>query len=218
MFSTTVGLEPNALKEQETELGKGLSRIELEICKRLYETTVRGYRENWGQGKWTEAIRWQLFVLGKAQGYVVYPEPIPFPDATTPPEVWAEQAKVDWLHEWLLDLVWLAAPQSNVFGDKSTPSHPQVFPWKGEGKFRLACECEWADIWWQLLEDFLKLTVVRSELKLFIYTNGEVKAGPEEKMEPARICREACPHHHDTRYLLIGIGKRKGFRIDAWTE
>jgi hypothetical protein len=61
-----------------------------------------------------------------------------------------------------------------------------------------------------VLEDFYKLTVVDSDLRLFIHSNQE---------NAVTLCKLVIPQSRGKRYLLIGFDppKKSEFRIDAFT-
>jgi len=70
---------------------------------------------------------------------------------------------------------------------------------------------------YEVLDDFLKLTVAIADLRLFIYTNALVTSG-HGKIHPVELCKRVSPLSRGFRYLAVGFpSSGKGlFQVDAW--
>ena len=103
---------------------------------------------------------------------------------------------------------WLSVVRCQKDGSKND------FDWRKTRGIKLACESEWSTAPDEILTDFFKLTFVRADIRLFIYTNRKLKTCEH----PTIICKRACPLSLGYRYLLIGVpdSNKHNFRIDSW--
>lgn len=108
--------------------------------------------------------------------------------------------------EWLFDVSWVETRDSAALPDA----------WQSAQRLKLACESEWSEDEEKILWDFMKLSWVQADLRLFIYTNH---MGRGRTTHPVALCKARCPPTENSRYLLIGFPKRAGetFRVDSWT-
>jgi len=197
MFSCKLGVLGDELATHAEELSTALFPIEHEISKKLYMICLQGYGSDasadWkSDGYWTQTTKKALSDMGTQRGYLVYPQ----------------EEKGGFHGQWLFDLVWVDARRDEA-------GH---FDYKETRGLKLACESEWKANEESILEDFIKLTFAFADLRLFIYTNIEVRVG-SQYMDPAALCKSACPISRGHRYLLIGFPPNdKGkYAIHGWT-
>ena len=168
-------------------LQDGLFPIEAEIVERLHTHAVD--LANSSPIEWTSMVKEQLGKLADQQGVLQFPNKLP--------GQWEKGG------EWLFDVTWVKAKR-NQDGE---------FDWRSCHWLALACESEWLTGEYCVLEDFLKLTLVVADLRLFVYTNSTV-----DGMHPVELCKRACPQSRGFRYLTIGFpGSESTCRVDAWT-
>ena len=110
--------------------------------------------------------------------------------------------------EWLLDIVWLDIPNFASIEERENQG------WLRTKGICMACECEWGSSQGEILADFLKLTFVIADIRLFVYTRDAAK----RNYDAVKWCEEACPPSRNSRYLLVGIPGTGEFRVDAWEK
>lgn len=197
MFTHNLSVTKNELNEATKKLiSDNLFPTEIEIVEALYNLTLEGYKSNrdniWDSNKhWTKRNRDELTRLGRDKGFLTFPELI----------------NKSYTGEWLFDFVWI---------DAKTDKSKNNFDWRNTRGIKLACESEWSTSVDEILTDFFKLTFVRADIRLFIYTNRKKM---DETQHPSYKCKQACPLSLGYRYLLIGVPDREknDFRIDSWT-
>ena len=148
-------------------------------------------------GEWTASIKNALADLANEKGVLQCPNQL--------------SGQWQFSTEWMLDVIWIAAKRN----DDGT------FDWRDNRGLVLACESEWLTGEYHVLEDFLKLTFVQAELRLFIYTNKPVESG----QHPVDVCRQASRLSGGFRYLTMGFPEsitaetktEFSTRVDAWT-
>lgn len=191
MFQLTADFKDEGLRQHAEQLRQHLFPIEYDIVDRLHQLGVKAYREKYSDSLWTKEVKLVMLRLGQDEGFLTYPRP----------------KETGFADEWMFDVVWLSA--------KSDSALPDGFDWRHTRAVKLACECEWGSTESQILEDFLKLTVVLAELRLFIYTNALVG---KDRIRPAELCKRACPLSRGFRYLALGFpnGPTGRLQLDAW--
>lgn len=122
---------------------------------------------------WTQAFKLSLRGVGHSHGFEVWGS---LPD---------DGNNSKFCNEWLCDLCWLRCDRGL---------------WQHLSGMALACEIEWKSDDESLLEDFLKLTVVDSEWRLFVFT-----ARPGKMAEQFKLLRGVCPGSRGNRYLTIAV-------------
>jgi hypothetical protein len=70
---------------------------------------------------------------------------------------------------WLFDLVWYVMRPSQCLVDEQR--YPEASAWARIAGLKLACESETDGKYHKVLEDFYKLAVVDSDLRLFVHSN-----------------------------------------------
>jgi len=201
MFTTQLSVESNDFEQARPDLERVLFPIEMRIVERLYALCPEGYAadraHDWeSTAYWTRRVKETLKEVGEAEDLLVFPTLVRQ----------GEEERFE--GQWLLDLVWVDAKKDRITGEPD---------WKGTRGLKLACECEWATSETKILEDFFKLTFAVADLRLFIYTNKQIRAG-QASVDPIDLCKRACPLSHGFRYLALGFpyDRRGRFRIDSW--
>lgn len=171
--------------------------LERDIAISIYDISTEGFAEDrpksWDSNRhWTIRVKEELSRLGRESGYEVYPV--------------IDAGKSH--GEWLFDVVWVSVNRTNVSDQEG---------WKNATGLKLACECEWTPSENNILEDFLKLTFVDTELRVFIYTHKKIET-PSGQVHPVDVCKRVCPLSKGYRYLLLGVpaSRQQQYRIDAW--
>lgn len=102
--------------------------------------------------------------------------------------------------EWLCDLCWTQCRDNN---------------WRQMTSLALACEIEWESRRDCIIEDFLKLTVVEAELRLFVFTLKK-----QDRIGQFELLRDLCPSSKNNRYLAVGCAQSPPLDIEyrAWTR
>lgn len=193
MFHLTAAFAEDALSSSGSQLRQHLFPIERDIVERLHKLGITAFREEYRDSRWTVEVKRALLELGQREGFLTWPR--------------ANESRFE--YEWLFDIVWLEA--------KHDAQNPEGFDWRKTRALRLACECEWGMTESAVLEDFLKLTVVIADLRLFIYTNALINS-EFGKIHPVELCKRICPLSRGFRYLAVGFpssGKGK-FQVDTW--
>ena len=168
----------------------GLHPIEVDIVSRLHSEAVGLVGSN--DSEWTRTFLDTLRQLGETQD----PPRLCFPNQLS--GQWEKGG------EWIFDLAWVECNK-----DESGE-----FDWRLSERLILACESEWRTGQYYVLEDFFKLSFVRSEYRLFIYSHKITDGN-----SPVDWCKNVCPPSLDNRYLAIGISTdRKDFYLDSWTR
>lgn len=225
------GWREGEFAKNQAKFKKHLCRLEYDIVSELYEVARAGYGNPPKNGQpenqwnsdcvWTRRMKERLWYLGHREGYMVYPrfEGEEKDKGANYPNFDSKGAVLDWLErarekerkleaQWLFDLCWVVAPYETERGK---------FDWTRMTGMPLACECEWTAKRHDILDDFLKLTFIPNQIRLFIYTNEKVSTPNDRAEHPVELCRAACPAAKGFRYLLIGISRNNGFQVDAWT-
>ncbi|MBU6482072.1 MAG: hypothetical protein KGS09_16170 [Nitrospirae bacterium] len=173
--------------------------LECDIVEKLYGLSIEAFGPNaktdWhASSYWTHRVQSALSDLGEKEAFAVVPSKEKGTDRFQPP--------------WLCDLVWLEATPTSK-------EHP--FDWRTFRGLNLACICEWGETNTALAQNFLKLTVVVADLRVFVYTNRSIKT-EAGLIHPADLCKKACPLSRGFRYLLVGFPTNANgqVRIDAW--
>jgi hypothetical protein len=166
-----------------------LSPLEHEICL-ILSTTVRTLTGDLSKD-WTPPIKVALRNLGNRNGYLVLGTP-----ALESPNRQRDR-------EFLVDLVWARSDnglRSGITG------------------LALAVEIEWDNRAEELLADFLKLTALVADLRLFIFDIPSTSDAIERKFA---LLKGACRVPRGHRYLALGIESKysRPFKVDcrAWT-
>lgn len=177
--------------ELHPELAEGLFPLEIKIVGELARCCVKGFAKFEKLREWTRDVKKRLHDLGQEQGFLVYPELV----------------DKRFKHQWLFDLVWVEAKYD---------SKTKAFDWQATRGLKLACESEWGTGEVRILEDFLKLTFVVADIRLFVYENPERL---RTQWHPVDLCKNACPLSKGFRYLLVGLPKRREgkLRVDCWS-
>ena len=174
--------------------------IEQKICEQLDQTASGVYslyskESKPGLTEWTNEVKATLYRL--ACKYDVQP--------------WGIGAKeaVGGCSEWLVDVCWIKVGRDKDDGE---------YDWQRFFYGLLfACEIEWKYSDRELLNDFLKLTVVRADYRLFVFAchKAEEANGIFE-----RLIRH-CPQANGARYLAIAVPDRTHKKVPlprrAWT-
>lgn len=143
---------------------------------------------------WTKEIAQMLANMAFEEGYLQFPND----------RLRDNPFSGNWEHggEWLFDFSWLKARK-----------HLGEFDWRNIDGLALACESEWTKTDWEILSDFLKLTLADADTRLFIYTNSK-----SWKVHPVELCKEVCPSKN-VSYLLIGFpDDDSGMRVDLFSK
>jgi len=220
MFRCECEWKAGKFSEKQEELKASLCRLEYDIVEELYEVAREGYgnpgekgkpASKWSTRGWTRRVKESLWYLGHRERCMVYPsiegEEGEYPDMNDREDVrkWLRQRRDRKMKmQWLFDLCWVVAPYDDS---------KREFDWTRMRGMKLACECEWGRKRTDILEDFLKLTVVLADLRLFIYQNKKTIHSDED---PVELCKRARSLTKGSRYLLVGINGKQ-FRVDAWT-
>jgi hypothetical protein len=167
-----------------------LSAIEQTICDAL-TTTVRSLTGDLSRD-WTPPIKAALRDLGRREGHLVFGAPsIENPDRERD-------------REFLVDLAWART----VDGRRA-----------GLIGLALAVEMEWDNRDEQLLADFLKLTVIVADLRIFVFDIPSSADAVERKFA---LLKSACRVPQGHRYLAVGIESKyaRPFKVEcrAWTH
>lgn len=171
----------------------GLHPVEAEIVSRLHADAVQ--LASAPDSQWTKKIRETLIQIGTRDESILC-----FPNNLS--GEWEKGG------EWIFDLAWVKCPK-----DESGN-----FDWRNSKGIVLACESEWLTGQNYVLEDFFKLTFVRADYRLFIYTyTDEDKNG----QHPVDWCKNVCPDSINgtptDRYLAIGFPRSlEDFYLDLW--
>lgn len=194
MFTLSTEISAHGLEANSELMFSQLFPIERDVVRQLYEVGVQAYANRLSDGQWTREIKLCLLKLGQAQGFLTYPR----------------LKEIGFEYEWMFDVVWLEA--------KADVNHPEGFDWHHIRGVRLACESEWGTYQDAILDDFLKLTVVIADLRLFVYTNVPVVVRNGGKEHPVDLCKRVSPMSRGFRYLAVGFpNSGKGeFRVDSW--
>lgn len=189
MFTCEFPVPHEISEEKRQSLISGLSGDEQKIVGDLYQIAVNAFMQHQSSDTyWTDSIKTALQIHAHERGFLCCHS------GTT--------------GEWLFDICWV----------ELQPSASQKDQWKSAVRLRLVCECEWSESEDEILWDFMKLSWVNADLRLFVYTN-HMKSGATE--HPASLCRKNCPPSQSFRFLLIGFPKKveagETFRVDAWT-
>ncbi|MEE8186736.1 MAG: hypothetical protein V3T99_03625 [Nitrososphaerales archaeon] len=202
MTSFEMKLNKDELATHERQFKSTLFPVEWEIAEKLFFVAVDGFRafeanksSEWRSKRhWTNMVKRCLTEIGRDNGYLIYPQ----------------EKGNRFVGQWLFDLVWI---------DAKAASDPDEFDWRTARGLKLACESEWTASETAIMGDFLKLTFAIADLRLFIYTNREVRSDGGDRVHPVDLCRRACPLSRGFRYLLLGFPQtgKDYFRVDAWT-
>lgn len=153
--------------------GCELSAIEQAICDAL-TTTVQSLSGDLSRD-WTPPIKASLRDLGQREGHLVFGAP-----NSDNPDRQRDR-------EFLVDLAWARSANGRRSGLLG---------------FALAVEMEWDNREEELLADFLKLTVIVADLRLFIFDIPSSADAIERKFS---LLKSACRIPRGHRYLAVGI-------------
>ncbi len=188
-------------RHQFTQYSDEFSALENKIIEGFFHYSIQCYQKKLSKNSdWTKDEFRLLTKIGLEEGYCVFPQEY--------------NGKI--ISQWLFDMVFLEADRTdNVALMHKYADIKQPFDWRKTRKLVLACESEWSIKADSILEDFYKLTFAHADLRLFVYTNQEVKY-LNSSIHPAQLCREVCPMDRNFNYLLIGIpnSNTNSLRID----
>ncbi len=195
----------------------GLTKIEKEIVG-LLEKELMVNKKYFNQvGSSTRAlktinIKSALNKLGRKRGHVVYTSYNKRSLTNLRKKLGnafvSKIIQADWPHEWLFDLCW--ARHSGDPKDKDW--------WKTLKHLELACEIELVFTEDAILEDFQKLIVCDSKLRLIVFQYGDEESDADSII---KMCQKYSPERKNFRYLAVAfpqdLDKAKNFVAEAWT-
>jgi hypothetical protein len=155
--------------------------VEQDVCNELEKTAEELYKEKPFSNKvWTERFNERLYKL--AGEYDL--------------QAWGHDAG-ERCPEWLFDICWAK------LGRKKDDT--SEYDWMRFRGLFLACEIEWGYSDGDLLVDFLKLSVVKADYRLFIFACHK----PKEANEKFNLLMRHCPGSDGARYLAIAVPDSK---------
>lgn len=164
---------------------------ELEIVENIYKTISENKEIETGPVR-THLVLSALAQLGQKFGYEV-------------------RGKHSGNSEWLFDCAWLIKRTNSWLPFEPASDNP----WATFEGLKLVCESEWHGHTEKILEDFIKLTVAKANIRLFIHSNQYYEY--KKPVNTVDICKAVLPLSRGERYLFIGfddILKSNEFRID----